>query len=211
MFGSRRTDQAAERADVAARLARLERYWRQIRGAALVPARSDVDPMQIDDLLPDCFIIERVAPSVLRMRVAGSRLSDALGLDLRGMPLSAMFLPVGREALARLSAPVFDGPCIVEMPVRSPGRIGRDTLEGRMILLPLTDRDGRVTRAMGAMVWNGEIGTGGGRRFTVPDGRLRCDDPGVPMTAPLPMNPDTPAAPTAPTGRPALRLVVDNT
>ena len=217
MFGWKREDRKGSDADLAQRLSRLESYWRDIRGAALVPARSDIDPVQIDDLLPDCFIVERVAPSVLRLRVAGSRMGEALGMDVRGMPLSALFLPEGREALARHAATAFDGPRIVEFPVRSPGRTGRDALEGRMILLPLADRDGRVTRAMGAMVWSGEMGTGGGRRFTVPEGPVRNEDPGAPVIAvdggeqrARPVMPPADAGPR-PAGASHLRLVIDNT
>ena len=204
MFGRGSSERKTVTPDLAARLARLERYWRDIRGAALVPARADVDPMQIDDLLPDCFIVERVAPSVLRLRVAGARLGEALGLDVRGMPLSSLFLPEGRDALARNAALAFDGPRIVEFDVESPGRLGRPALTGRMIFLPLTDRDGRVTRAMGALVWSGDC-HGGGRRFTVPEGPVRSDDPGAPMVAVVTSTPP----PLIERG--GLRLVVDNT
>ena len=205
MFGRGSSERKTVAPDLAARLARLEHYWRAIRGAALVPARSAVDPLQIDDLLPDCFIVERVAPSVLRLRVAGARLGEALGIDVRGMPLSALFLPDGREALARNAALAFDGPRIVEFDVTSPGRLGRAALNGRMIFLPLTDGEGRVTRAMGALVWSGDAGHGGGRRFTVPEGPVRCDDPGAPMAIRAePMPPPI-------VERGGLRLVVDNT
>lgn len=214
-----------ESAEIRAVLDTLERYWRQIRRADRLPARTDVDPARIDTCLPHSFIVERVAPGVLRLRVAGSRLSDALGMEVRGMPLSALFLPEGRDVLAARIDEVFDGPRIMEFPVRSPRGLGRPAMAGRLLILPLLDGEGRVTRAMGAIMTEGAVGRGG-RRFTIPAGaEIRSDPIDSPERAlPLPEAPRLVEAAEAPEPfrmpyqlrrRPErrqgfLRLVVDN-
>ncbi|SHI31720.1 PAS domain-containing protein [Wenxinia saemankumensis] len=216
--GIRRGTDAETRAEAAARmraiLVQMERYWQQIRAADRLPARTDVDPARIDACLPHSFIVERVGPGILRLRVAGSRLSDALGMEVRGMPLSALFLPEGREVLGAHVDAVFDDPAIMEFAITSPRGLGRPLMTGRLLLLPLTDRDGGVTRALGAMITEGEIGRGG-RRFTIdPAAPIRRDPALSPVIQPLtfdtPREDAVPARPATPPGRGHLRLVVDN-
>ena len=183
-------DAAGDSADIRLVLDTLERYWRQIRKADRLPARTDVDPARIDTCLPHSFIVERVAPGVLRLRVAGSRLSEALGMEVRGMPLTALFLPEGREVLASRIDEVFDGPRIMEFPIRSPKSLGRPAMMGRLLILPLLDGEGRVSRAMGAMITEGSVGRGG-RRFTIPAGAVIRSEPvdGPGRSLPLPPPP----------------------
>ncbi|KIQ67714.1 PAS domain-containing protein [Wenxinia marina] len=215
-------DPSGDSAAIRHLLDELERYWQQIRRSGRLPARTDVDPAQIDACLPHSFIVERVAPGVLRLRVAGARLSDALGMEVRGMPLSALFLPEGRDVLAARIDEVFDGPRIMEFPIHSPRGIGRPLMAGRLLVLPLLDREGRVTRAMGAMITEGGIGRGG-RRFTIPAGaEIRSDAVDGPLRpiAPAPVfeAAEEPAPFEMPRvrrvadrpGRGHLRLVVDN-
>ena len=206
------TGQGGQGLDMRARLDRLEDYWRELRGSAQLPARADIDPVRIDTILPHCFIAERVAPTVLRLRVAGSRLGDVLGMDVRGMPLSALFDPAGRTTLAAHVDRVFDGPRIFEMSVTIPRSFGRAALPGRLLMLPLLDGSGRVSRVIGAIVWDGETGRVG-RRFSVPKDMVMRSEP-VDM-APAARE-DTPEMPLrAPVIRKVagarLELVVDNT
>lgn len=149
-------------------LADLERYWRSLQGHNRLPQRTDVNPAQIDAALPHSFILERVAPGVTRMRVAGQQLNAYLGMEARGMPLSTFFDPAAREKLRALVDQVFDRPALVDIAVESPRGLTRPRLTGRMIFLPLAGPDGTVNRALGAILTDGMIGRSP-RRFTIPE------------------------------------------
>ena len=157
-------------------LADLERYWHALRGARLLPARTEVDPARIDAALPYSFILERIAPGVGRMRVAGQRIGDYLGMEARGMPLCAMFAAESKERVQGYLEQVFLLPALIELPLISGWGLGRPRLSGRMLLLPLLDTNGAVTRALGAIRTEGGLGRAP-RAFEVPEwGAVRIEN-----------------------------------
>ena len=156
-------------------LEELEAYWRDLRGARRIPVRSDVDPVQIDSALPYAFILDRVAPAIARVRVAGQKISDFVGSEARGMPLTAFFTADARDMVMEQTENVFSRPALVEMPLVSVRSLGRPKLSGRMLLMPLLGPDGDVSRALGAILTDGMIGRLP-RRFDIPDGQqIRCE------------------------------------
>jgi hypothetical protein len=183
-------------------LREVETYWRNLRGARALPLRSEVDPAGLDAALPHAFLLERLAPGVGRLRVAGKALSGYLGAEARGLPLSQLFSGESREALARHLDEVFDGPALLDLPVSCAPRAFRPRLKGRMILLPLGGPDGLVTRALGALMLDGAPGRGQ-QRF----------DLGEPLRVEALESRPGPARRAAGLGeaeRPWLRLVVSN-
>lgn len=103
----------------------LEAHWRAVRGGRALPARSDLDPAALDAVLPWAFVAERVAPGVARLRVAGRKLTELLGMEARGMPLCAFFSPRGGGCCARSSNGCSTGRrssgCLWSRPAGSPG------------------------------------------------------------------------------------------
>lgn len=88
-------------ATVPAQFGQLEGYWQALRPAdGALPRRADFDPRGIADLLDCTLLLERIAPGQVRIRLAGMALCDLMGMDLRGMPLSALMLPEARPALS---------------------------------------------------------------------------------------------------------------
>ena len=81
-------------------LREVEAYWSGLRDGRAMPARADVDPRGIQSALEYAFILERIAPGVARFRVAGMHLNDLMGMEVRGMPLTAMFVPEGRKEIS---------------------------------------------------------------------------------------------------------------
>lgn len=182
-------------------LASLERYWRGLCGNGSLPRRADVDPADIDGALPYTFVAETVAPGIARLRVAGRMLNDMTGMDVRGMPLSALFSADARPMLADGITSLMQGPALVDMPVRLPRTMLRRAQAGRLLMLPLLDRDGAVTRILGAIVMDG---------VAVGRGPLKLDiaESGAVRIEPAPTMARPGSAPMA--GRPGLRLVVNN-
>ncbi|MBE0413429.1 PAS domain-containing protein [Yoonia sp.] len=188
----------------------LETYWHSLRRARRLPQRTDIAPDQIDLALPYAFILQRVAPGIARMRVAGRHLHDLLKMDARGMPISTFFEPAARALIADLVEAAFQEPAIIAVPLLSHGRLLRPNMTGTMLLLPMSDEKGNTTRILGALVTDGIPGNRP-RRFCVPDGALIrhetfCLHLASSQAIPRPHQKKGPDA-----QRPALSLVIDNT
>lgn len=144
----------------------LLQYWNTTRRGSDVPRRSDIDPRGIAGMLSCTFIIEQIAPGLGRFRVAGTHLGDILGMDVRGMPMSAMLLPAARDELATGLRDLFDMPGILRAALVSPGQFLRPEMEAELLILPLRDDRGDVTRAIGCLIAKGQIGKAP-RRFEI--------------------------------------------
>ena len=107
-----------------------------------------------------------MAPGIARFRIAGMHLHDLIGLDVRGMPLSTLFDPVARTRLAEGLEAVFTTPAILETWLEAERRLGRPRLEGRMLVLPLSDAQGHSTLALGCLALAGALGRAP-RRFAM--------------------------------------------
>lgn len=149
-------------------LAEFQNYWQEMRQGAGIPRRSDIEPRGIEPLLANAFVIERIAPGLARLRVAGSHLSDLMGMEVRGMPISALINPGSRDALSDYLAQLFDQPAVLHLSLASGGRPSAPALRGTMVLLPLENDLGEVSRALGCLVSSGKIGRGP-RRFDITD------------------------------------------
>ncbi len=147
-------------------LASFVTYWSSMRKGHAVPRRTDIDPRGIESLLENAFIAEKIAPGLARLRIAGTHLSDLMGMEVRGMPLSAFIAPEQREALSELLIEVFDRPAIVKINIESPAGVGRNALKGTLLLLPLRSDLGDTSRALGCFLTDGLIGRTP-RRFNI--------------------------------------------
>ncbi|MEL6210763.1 MAG: PAS domain-containing protein [Pseudomonadota bacterium] len=145
---------------------RLEAYWQQLRGTRLVPARTEVDPRAIESCLEYAFVLERIAPGLGRFRLAGMHLSDLMGMEVRGMPLTAMFLPDQRQRVSDTLENVFSGPATARLALTGDTGINRPPMEAELSLFPLKSDFGDVSRVLGALTTSGPIGRTP-RRFAV--------------------------------------------
>ncbi len=187
----------------------LEKYWQALRHAQRIPSRNDIEPSQIDHALPHAFILQRVAPGIARMRVAGQQLHDLLKMDARGMPISTFFVPEARDQIAELIEAAFTEPAIISVPLTSPGSLVRPSLTGTMMMLPLRDDKGDTSRILGALVTEGQPGSRP-RRFEITKGAaIRHETLGLQLASVQSiLRPDHEKGPDA--TRPALRLIVNN-
>jgi hypothetical protein len=141
-------------------------YWDGLRGTDLVPRRTLIEPHGLHDALAHVFLIERIAPGLARFRLAGTHMTNLMGMEVRGMPLSAILAPASRDGARALVEAVFAGPSIVELALESDRGLARPAVQGRMILLPVSGDDDVCDRALGCLVTEGDIGRGP-RRFAI--------------------------------------------
>lgn len=171
-------------------LGTVESYWEGLRDGRLMPTRSDVDPRGIAGVLEFAFVLEKIAPGLGRIRLAGLHLTEIMDMEVRGMPISALFLPDARREVSRVLEDVLDEPAVVRLALRSEGGFRLAPLEAQMILLPMRDGTGRPSRILGALQSRGEIGRGP-RRFTISDIETKplMSDPLTARAARLPERP----------------------
>ncbi|MFK7882433.1 PAS domain-containing protein [Roseobacter sp.] len=153
-------------------LAQLEAYWEALRGGRLMPNRAEIDPRGIEQALEYSFIVERIAPGIARLRIAGSHMSDLMGMEVRGMPLTSFITPGSRRQLSDILEEVFETPATCSIQLHSEKAPGMPALEARMVLMPLKSDLGDVSRILGALVSVGEMGRSP-RRFDVTRTALR--------------------------------------
>ncbi|WP_241462614.1 PAS domain-containing protein [Tateyamaria sp. ANG-S1] len=167
-------------------ISQVEAYWEGLRGARLMPKRSEIDPRGIESALEYTFVLERIAPGMARIRIAGSHLGDLMGMEVRGMPLTSLITPPCRRQIADAIEDVCQRPAVCELRMSAETTVSKPHMEARLLLLPLKSDLGDVSRILGCMVANGEIGHTP-RRFNVVGARIRPIS--APSTAPAPVKP----------------------
>ncbi|CUH62827.1 PAS domain protein [Thalassovita gelatinovora] len=153
-------------------LAELDAYWTALKGTRKMPARSEINPRGIDGALSHTFILERIAPGTARIRLAGQRLKDLIGMELRAMPLTALISLSDRARMEDLIDQVCTSPGIGNITLHAEHGAGRPSIEARMKLWPLSDAQGRPKRILGGLSFRGVIGQAP-RRFMVVTSSLR--------------------------------------
>lgn len=148
------------------RIAGLRAYWEALRSGDQLPRRDRVDPRGLADALEHSFLIERIAPGIARFRIAGTAYAELMGMDVRGMPLSCLFLGASRDRLPLDLERVFRTPSILTLELRAEISLIRSGLTGRMQILPMLDQQGEATLAIGCLDLTGTIGRAP-RRFDI--------------------------------------------
>lgn len=151
-------DAAQADLEMTRKLQEVRGYWESLRRGRDLPERADIDPRGISGALDGAFLLERIAPGTGRLRIAGMTFTDLLGMDARGMPLSAMFDPISRARLSILMEQCFQRPNIQTLTLGSDSGLGRPPMKGKMILLPLSGDGSRGEMVMGCLVVSGEVG-----------------------------------------------------
>lgn len=155
-------------------------YWNDVRGSRLAPSRLEIEPGRIAEILSETFILEDNDDGCYVFRLAGTRICDQLGRELRGTPFLQLAGDEGREAM---------DDCLHQVTTR--GAVGvfelaMHTVDGRSvsfeaIVLPLLHTGKAVSRYLGAMsvinppIWLGTSpllpGTLAAHDVVWPDGR----------------------------------------
>lgn len=147
-------------------LQEVRAYWEGLRRGSAIPTRASIDPRGMKRGLEHIFLLERVAAGEARFRLAGMHLVMVMGMEVRGLPFSSLFDPDTRAQVRTLIESVFGGDSAVEIAIEAERGIGRPSLEGRILLLPVLGDDGVCNRVLGCLVTVGGIGRSP-RRFSI--------------------------------------------
>lgn len=156
---------APNQKDIGQVVADVTRHWSSLRAANQVPNRNQIDVSVISHALPFVFLAELVTPRVAKLRICGQHIEDLLGLDMRGMPLTALFQGKAREEIAEALEQVTRG-ARVALSLEGETGFGMPKLTAVLALLPLTDAGSQITRVLGVLEYAGDKGRTP-RRFTL--------------------------------------------
>lgn len=151
-----------------AALDEVQEYWQTLRDrGGIAPSRAELDPRGFSKSLSNCFVAEAITPRHLRLRLAGQHLTEIMGMDMRGMPLSAMILPDSRPHLEQILSEAMSGvPEPIRLNLFAPQRFSQPALYGGLLLLPLRNEPGAPMRMFGAFATIGKAGRAP-RRFRI--------------------------------------------
>lgn len=128
-------------------------YWESLRAGRVAPLRSEIDPREITGSLENTFVLEYNNSLDVRFRLAGIKLCELMGMELRGMPARALIELGHRDELSRIVDDMIKDPKIVELQLCSNANKG--SLRARMLLLPMQDQKGQIARILGCMTTQG--------------------------------------------------------
>ncbi|MFM9937958.1 MAG: PAS domain-containing protein [Hyphomicrobiaceae bacterium] len=128
----------------------LFQYWNDVRGERMAPERFDIEPSRIAGILPETCIFERDGEHAYQFRLAGTRICDNWGRELRGTSLHLLALPGDRPVLDDVMETVTDQGAVALFEFAATTRDGRD-IAFEALLLPLLHMTGTVSRYLGAI------------------------------------------------------------
>lgn len=134
----------------------LAMYWTTLNQGDL-PRRSDIDPRKLEAVLPYLFILDRIDPKDARIRLGSTHLDTLVGAPARGMLYSELIDPSSHDIVAHGLQKLWVKHTPQAFDIKSSFTSGRDTLSGKVILFPLRDVFGRVTKAIGALQVFGRV------------------------------------------------------
>lgn len=188
-------------------------YWNELRRGRLAPHRLEIEPSRIAAILAETFMLERAGASAFPYRLAGTKLCEHLGTELRGTDFLDGWDDDSRLTLERQLGSVCSQGAVALFTVEaSSGPNHRLVMEG--ILLPLLHGGDSIGRIIGAMSatsappWLTSEKLAHRRLVrheqVWPDGRPHSLLERAPLAAPfVPATPDPRRAP----GRPQFRLL----
>ena len=196
--------------------AEIRGYWEALRKSDALPFRADLDPRGLKNCLHQTLIAEQVAPGLARLRLAGAVFTDVMGMEVRGMPVSALFDPMARPALETVISRVFAGNVTATLLLEAERGLGRPALTAQLLLLPMLGETAKVELMLGCLVLRGTAGRTP-RRFQIQHAKYEAIG-AAPLAPYVPLRnfSDAPAAYEAParktfahteTGVPYLRVV----
>jgi hypothetical protein len=124
-------------------------YWDGKRAGRLAPRRLEIEPARIAAILSETFMLE-CDGSDYRYRLAGSRLCELFGYELRGTSFLAGWPPGDLALIERLMSAVCSEGVVAHL-VMEAGIDARHRIELEVLLLPLLHVDDTIGRVIGAM------------------------------------------------------------
>jgi hypothetical protein len=129
----------------------LYAYWDRKRAGRSMPARADIQPVEIAALMPQVFIVDVGGDGRLVYRLFGTALVALFGREMTGRPVAeGLEVDAAEEARNRYRTVIRDRkPLFHVARLREPRN---DFTEVERLILPLSPNDVRVDMVIGIVV-----------------------------------------------------------
>lgn len=127
----------------------LFQYWNRLRGSRPAPLRTEIEPADIKQLLPDTFILERDRSAEPVFRLAGTRICATYGKELRGNAFLSLWASEDQGVAGRLARHALDGAAAAVITFEGTSRDGRQN-HFELLILPV-DGGREGSRALGTI------------------------------------------------------------
>lgn len=128
----------------------LYAYWDHIRNGRLAPRRFEIEPAKIAALLPETFIAEGAGLLGMRFRLAGTKICEQFGRELRGSDFLSLWTARDRDALASLLRNVLVDAAVAHGEFRAYTDAGREA-RFEFMLMPLIHTGETINRLLGTI------------------------------------------------------------
>lgn len=129
-------------------------YWDELRGDKPAPRREDINPARLKHHLADIFILTDKGENALSFRLAGTRVCDLFGRELRDRPFSELWPAAKATVPCRVARGILQHQLPVVFDVAAEGQHGAEAEAEafEMLLLPLWTDEGAAPRILGALL-----------------------------------------------------------
>jgi hypothetical protein len=128
----------------------LYAYWDELRAGRMAPLRLEIDPSRLGAILPEILLLERTDASAWCYRLAGTRLCEIFGTELRGTDILDGWNATDRAVLAaHLKHTCERGAGVLLTMEAGADNVRRAEMEA--LLLPLMHADNTAGRVIGAI------------------------------------------------------------
>jgi len=128
----------------------LYAYWDGLRNGRIAPRRFEIDPARIAGLLHETFIAECIGLLEFRFRLAGTKICQQFGRELRGVDFLGLWSVEDRDAMASLVRNVQTDGAVAHGVFHGFSRTHRKA-SFEFTLMPLIHTDLAINRLLGAI------------------------------------------------------------
>ena len=125
-------------------------YWNEVRRGRIAPRRFDIEPARIAGILAETLILEHLDRHTYRFRLAGSRIIDHIGRELRGANFLDLWPAEDRTRIVPLIEQIADQGGACRIAFRAIAADG-EAAELEAMLMPLVHTHGEVDRFLGSI------------------------------------------------------------
>ncbi len=125
-------------------------YWNEVRLGRLAPRRFDIEPARIAGILAETMILERAEDQTIRFRLAGTRIIEQYGTELRGQSFLDLWSADDRSVLSRHISTIEQEGGALRFDIEAIS-IGERTVMLEAVLLPLIHTRDIVDRFLGSI------------------------------------------------------------
>jgi len=127
---------------------KLYDYWNCVRGDRSAPKRFEIEPSKIASILSTTFILERLSADAYRFRLAGTRMCEIFGKELRSTNFLDGWPSEDRLLLIRNLAVLTNQAATSLIHFQAAARTER-AIEFELLLLPLFHTQKGIDRILG--------------------------------------------------------------